>query len=57
MNKTKPISISKRWVYNAYQKVKSNKGSGGLDEVSLQEFGKDYRNHLYKQLHAHLRLN
>jgi RNA-directed DNA polymerase len=48
MNKTKPNSISKRWVYMAYQKVKSNKGSGGVDEVSLQEFGKDYRNHLYK---------
>lgn len=48
MNKTKPISISKRWVYMAYQKVKSNKGSGGVDGVSLQEFEKDYRNHLYK---------
>jgi RNA-directed DNA polymerase len=33
----------------AYQKVKSNKGSGGVDEVSLEEFGKDYMNHLYKQ--------
>jgi RNA-directed DNA polymerase len=48
MNKTKPISISKRWVYMAYQKVKSNKGSGGVDGVSLQGFEKDYRNHLYK---------
>lgn len=32
----------------AYQKVKANKGSAGVDEVSLKDFGKDYRNHLYK---------
>jgi retron-type reverse transcriptase len=32
----------------AYQKVKSNRGSAGVDEVSMSEFDKDYRNHLYK---------
>jgi RNA-directed DNA polymerase len=48
MSKTKPFNISKRWVYMAYEKVKSNKGAGGVDGVSLSEFGKDYRNHLYK---------
>lgn len=32
----------------AYQKVKSNWGSAGVDEVSMGEFDKGYRNHLYK---------
>jgi RNA-directed DNA polymerase len=52
MSKTemKAFSISKRWVYLAYLKVKSNKGSSGVDEISLKEFEKDnnYRNYLYK---------
>ncbi len=48
MSETKPFSISKRWVFLAYQKVKSNRGVGGVDGISLSEFDKDYRNHLYK---------
>ncbi len=48
MSETKPFSISKHWVYEAYLKVQSNGGSGGVDGISLKEFGKDYRNHLYK---------
>ncbi len=48
MSEAKPFSISKRWMYAAYQKVKSNKGSGGVDEISMNEFDKNYRNYLYK---------
>jgi RNA-directed DNA polymerase len=48
MSKTKPFSISKRLVMVAYQKVRSNRGSAGVDEVSMNEFDKDYRNNLYK---------
>ena len=48
MSETKPFGISKQRVYDAYQKVKANKGSGGVDGISLKEFDKDYRNHLYK---------
>jgi len=48
MSGTKPFSIGKHWVYEAYLKVQSNGGSGGVDGISLKEFGKDYRNHLYK---------
>ena len=48
MSKTKSFSISKRLVMGAYQKVKSNRGSAGVDEVSMNEFDKDYRNNLYK---------
>ena len=48
MSKTKPFSISRRLVMAAYQKVKSNRGSAGVDEVSMNEFDNDYRNNLYK---------
>lgn len=48
MSKTKPFSISRRLVYYAYLKVKSNKGSEGVDGMSLEQFVPDYRNHLYK---------
>ncbi len=48
MSETKPFSISRRLVSLAYQKVKSNKGSGGVDGISLEEFDKQYRDRLYK---------
>lgn len=48
MRGTKPFSVSKRGVYDAYLKVLSNRGSGGVDGISLNEFGKEYKNHLYK---------
>lgn len=48
MSKAKPFGISKRLVMAAYQKVKSNRGSAGVDEVSMNEFDKDYRDNLYK---------
>ena len=48
MDKAKSFSISRRLVMHAYQKVRSNKGAGGVDGMSLEEFDKDYRNHLYK---------
>lgn len=46
--KAKPFTISKYLVFNAYKQVRSNKGSGGVDGVSLEEFNKDLENHLYK---------
>lgn len=48
MSKTKSFSIDKRWVYDAYLRVKSNRGSGGVDEISMSEFERDYKNYLYK---------
>ncbi len=48
MSETKPFSISKQWVLEAYLKVKSNKGSGGVDGISLKEFGEQYKKYLYK---------
>ncbi|MBT1712470.1 group II intron reverse transcriptase/maturase [Fulvivirgaceae bacterium PWU5] len=46
--KAKPFTISKYLVYNAYKRIRSNKGSGGVDGLSLEEFNKDLENHLYK---------
>lgn len=48
MSKTKAFSISRRLVSQAYRKVRSNRGAGGVDEVSLKEFHKEYQGHLYR---------
>lgn len=48
MTKTKPFKIPRQLVYEAYLKVKSNRGSAGVDELSLEEFEKDRKNHLYR---------
>ncbi len=48
MSKTKPFTIGRQQVMNAYLRVRANKGRGGVDEMSLEMFGKDYKNHLYK---------
>lgn len=48
MNKAKPFCISKQAVMEAYLRVKANRGSAGVDEVSLEEFGKDLKNNLYR---------
>ncbi|MES2418414.1 MAG: hypothetical protein V4541_09515 [Bacteroidota bacterium] len=48
MKKTKPFTIGKIAVMNAYLKVKVNKGSGGVDKKGLQDFELDKANHLHK---------
>jgi RNA-directed DNA polymerase len=44
----KPFDVPRRLVWEAYQKVKANKGAAGVDEQSLQDFAQDERNNLYK---------
>ncbi|WP_199537336.1 group II intron reverse transcriptase/maturase [Spongiactinospora gelatinilytica] len=44
----KPFQISKREVWEAYQKVKANKGAPGVDGVTIEDFEKDLKNNLYK---------
>jgi RNA-directed DNA polymerase len=44
----KPFVISKRAVWEAYEKVTANKGAPGVDAVSLEAFEQDMRNNLYK---------
>jgi group II intron reverse transcriptase/maturase len=45
---TKSLPITKRMVWNAYQKVKRNGGSAGVDGESLEEFQKNLSKNLYK---------
>jgi RNA-directed DNA polymerase len=46
--KPKPFDISKRAVWNAYQKVRANKGAAGVDDQSITEFERDLQGNLYK---------
>ena len=48
MNKTKPFSISKQAVWQAYRKVADNAGAEGVDEQSLEQFEQDLHDNLYK---------
>ena len=48
MNKVKSFKISKWEVWRAYELVKANKGSAGIDEESIQDFEQDLENNLYK---------
>jgi group II intron reverse transcriptase/maturase len=44
----KPFEISKRAVWEAWEKVKANKGAPGADGVSLEDFETDLKNNLYQ---------
>ena len=48
MEQAKPFCISKRQVWEAYKRVKANKGAAGVDGQSLEEFGQDLEGNLYK---------
>ena len=44
----KPFQISKWKVWEAYERVKANKGAAGVDEQSIAEFEADRDRNLYK---------
>jgi RNA-directed DNA polymerase len=44
----KPFAISKLEVWEAYRKVKANKGAAGVDEVMLGDFETDLKGNLYR---------
>ena len=48
MPEAKPYNIPKQLVWNAYQRVKANRGAAGVDGVSLTVFEKDLKGNLYK---------
>jgi RNA-directed DNA polymerase len=46
--KPKSFEISKWAVWDAYRRVKANKGAAGVDEQSIEEFERDLQGNLYK---------
>jgi RNA-directed DNA polymerase len=46
--KLKSFAISKWAVWDAYRRVKANKGGAGVDEQSIAEFEEDLQGNLYK---------
>lgn len=48
MNELKPFCISKMEVWEAYKRVKANKGAAGIDEQSIEDLEKNLKRNLYK---------
>lgn len=48
MNETKSFKINKQAVWDAYKKVKANKGSAGVDNITIEKFEENLKNNLYK---------
>ena len=48
ITETKPFSISKQVVWDAYRRVKANKGAAGVDGQSIKDFEVDLKDNLYK---------
>ncbi len=44
----KPFAISKRLVWEAWRRVKANRGAEGVDEESIQAFEENLKGNLYK---------
>jgi RNA-directed DNA polymerase len=44
----KPFDISKQAVWEAWQRVKANRGAAGVDEESIDQFEQDLKGNLYK---------
>jgi RNA-directed DNA polymerase len=48
VNKEKPFNISKKVVWEAYQRVRANDGAAGVDAESIADFERDLKGNLYK---------
>ena len=48
MGEAKPFDIPKREVWEAFKRVKANRGAAGVDAQSIAEFEVDLSNNLYK---------
>lgn len=47
-SEAKPFEISKKIVWEAYEKVKKNRGAAGIDSETIEEFEADLKNNLYR---------
>jgi len=48
MSQAKPFCISKNEVWEAYQRVKANKGAAGVDDETIEDFERNVKDNLYK---------
>ena len=48
MSEAKPFGISKWEVWEAYRRVKANRGAAGVDEQSIADFERKLKDNLYK---------
>ena len=48
LSETKPFDISKKTVWEAYERVKASKGAAGVDGQSIEDFEKNLKKNLYK---------
>jgi len=48
LNETKPFTISKQIVVQAFKRVKASAGAAGVDQQSLADFEKNLKSNLYK---------
>src|SRR6516165_6869753 len=48
MREAKPCCISKEEVWEAYKRVRANKGAAGVDDKSIEDFEKRLKKNLYK---------
>jgi RNA-directed DNA polymerase len=47
-SQVKPFEISKRVVWEAYLRVKANKGAAGVDAVTIEQYEQNLENNLFK---------
>jgi RNA-directed DNA polymerase len=47
-DKARPFDIPKREVWEAFKKVKANRGAAGVDGQSISDFEADLSSNLYK---------
>ena len=48
MQNTKPFSVTKQQVWNAWKRVKANQGGAGIDAQSIADFDVNLADNLYK---------
>jgi RNA-directed DNA polymerase len=48
MSEAKPFCISRNEVWEAYKRVKTNKGAAGVDDESIEDFERNLKDNLYK---------
>ena len=48
LNEAKPFQISKKQIWDAFKRVRANRGAAGVDGQSIADFEEDLKNNLYK---------